>query len=96
MARPPERIASIRQWHGLVSNRSELLGRPGDALVQTNLYSPHPGTLATRRGRRALSFAAAPGGSGNVISCYFLRGPDQDYLITHTDGGDLVLAAAPS
>ncbi len=96
MARKPEARVSIREFNGLVSNRGETLGQPGDALVQTNLYSPSPGKLMTRRGRRALSFTGTPGGAGDVLACYFFRGPDQDYLITQTSGNDIVLAAAPS
>lgn len=96
MARPPEARVQIREFNGLVSNRGEMLGQPGDALVQKNMYSPSPGKLMTRRGRRALGFTGTPGGSGNVLACYFYRGPEQDYLITQTEGGDLVLAANPS
>ena len=96
MAQQAESRVSIREFNGLSSNRGEMLGQPGDALVQKKLYSPSPGKLMTRRGRRALSFTGTPGGSGNILSCYFYRGPDRDYLVYQTDGNDIVLAAAPS
>jgi hypothetical protein len=96
MAQRPESRIAVREFNGLVSNRGEMLGRPGDALVQSNLYSPSPGQLATRKGRRALSFTGTPGGTGDTLAMYFFRGPDQDYLLTHTDGQDIVLSIAPS
>lgn len=96
MARKPEARVSIRDFNGLVSNRGDLLGQPGDALVQVNLYCESPGKLMTRRGRRALSFTGNPGGSGDVLACYFYRGPDSDFLLTQTAGNDIVLSESPS
>ena len=96
MARKPEARVSIRDFNGLVSNRGDLLGQPGDALVQVNLYCESPGKLMTRRGRRALSFTGNPGGSGDVLACYFSPGVDVPMLFTQTSTGQIVLGLNPA
>lgn len=91
----PETGLVINDFPGLASNRGRLAGKPGDALVQTNLYSPGPGKLMVRKGRRTLAFTGSPGGSGNVIAIRFTRRPNADFLLYHTDNGDLVTASTP-
>ena len=96
MAEPVESAVRIAGFNGLVSHRGGLIGRPGDASDQTNLYSPSPGELKVRQGRKALSFGTAPGGTGNVLSMYWYEGPDAPRLFQFTASGQLVVGVTPS
>lgn len=94
----PETGVVITDFPGLASNRGRLAGKPGDALSQINLWSPGPGKLQVRKGRRTLAFAAAESGfgTGDTIAIRFTRRPDADYLVYQTSNGDLVSASTPS
>ena len=96
MARKPESRVVIREFGGLVSNRGELLGQPGDALVQKNMLSSSPGKLEVRKGRRALAFDAATGASGDVLAMHFDLGVDTGLLFMQTSTGQIVLGLNPS
>lgn len=96
MAEQVESAVRIREFNGLVSHRGGLIGRPGDASAQVNLHSPAPGKLTVRKGRAALTYATAPGGSGNVLSMYFAQMPDTDRLFQFTSTGQIVVGVTPS
>jgi len=55
MQRPSSTVV-IRDWTGLVSNRGPFVGKPGDALVLTNLRCRKPGVLEVRSGIRPVKF----------------------------------------
>jgi len=96
MAESPESRMVVREFHGLVTNRGALVGRPGDAQKQENLHSPGPGMLQVRKGRRALTFTGTPGGSGDVIAMHFYRAPHTDYLIWATADGHIIVGETPA
>ena len=96
MAESPENVVAIRDFKGLVSHRGGLAGEPGDASAQTNLLSPSPGKLTVRKGRQALAFGTAMGGTGNLLSMYFYNGPDSDRLFAFTSTGQIVVGVTPS
>ncbi|KKK77611.1 hypothetical protein LCGC14_2851840 [marine sediment metagenome] len=96
MAQQPESLVRIREFGGLVSHRGDLIGRPGDALVQINMHSPAPGKLIVRKGRQALSYGTVPGGSGNLLSMYHMQNPDTTRLFMFNGAGQIVVGVTPS
>ena len=92
----PETGVVINDFPGLASNRGRLAGKPGDALTQTNLYSPGPGKLQVRKGRRTLAFTGTPAWTGNVIAAQYVRRPSTNYLVAQTSNGQIVVAETPA
>ncbi len=99
MAERPLKILPIREWPGLVTNRSPLVGEPGDALAMVNCHSPQPGVLQPRGGLQYVTYDNGadpyPAGVGDVISLSVQDKPGGNVIVFLTTDGDLVADENP-